>query len=56
MTANGIDYEQKQVSGSSFAVPKLAGFSLCLTTKGPAKIAGNGTHWATAVKLALATP
>ena len=56
MNATGIDYEKRQVSGSSFAVPKLAGFALCLTTKDPAKIAGNGRHWATAVKLALAKP
>ena len=56
MNATGIDYEKRQVSGSSFAVPKLAGFALCLTTKDPAKIAGNGRHWATAVKLALTKP
>ena len=56
MKATGIDYEKRQVSGSSFAVPKLAGFALCLTTKDPAKIAGNGRHWANAVKLALAKP
>ena len=56
MNAAGIDYEKRQVSGSSFAVPKLAGFALCLTNKDPAKLAGNGRHWATAVKLALAKP
>ena len=56
MNATGIDYEKRQVTGSSFAVPKLAGFALCLTTRDPAKIAVNGRHWATAVKLALAKP
>jgi hypothetical protein len=53
MNATGIDYEQKQVSGSSFAVPKLAGFALCLASAGPTTIAGNGARWAGAVKSAL---
>ena len=56
MHATGIDYEQKQVSGSSFAVPKLAGFALCLASAGPTTIAGNGARWAASVKSALASP
>jgi len=55
MNATGIDYEKRQVSGSSFAVPKLAGFALCLATARPT-MAGNGARWADSVKSALASP
>ena len=56
MTATGIDYEKKQVSGSSFAVPKLAGLALCMNAAGSTTMAGNGARWADSVKSALAPP
>ena len=56
MTATGIDYEKKQVSGSSFAVPKLAGLALCMNAAGSTTMAGNGARWADSVKSALASP
>ena len=56
MKATGIDYEKRQVSGSSFAVPKLAGLALCMNAAGSTTMAGNGARWADSVKSALASP
>ena len=42
MTATGFDYRQKQFPESSFAVPNLAGFALCLANEEPTTIAVNG--------------
>jgi len=56
LLAAGSDSYQRQVSGSSFAVPRLAAYALCLAAATPhitGKNTSHGATWANAIKAAL---
>lgn len=48
MPSSGIDARPQSVSGSSFAVPKLAAYALCLAARNKS-LAGDAASWAGAI-------
>jgi len=53
LTATGIKAQKRQMSGSSFAVPKLAGYALCLAAKDTRGKHFDGRQWAQHIKESL---